>query len=265
MKTPSLLVGALLAGAALAGCSAPAPAPAPAASVQPAASATPTPTLAAPGAQVDANALLDAVGAASATIKTSTTDMTITSLLAGKPVPVTMKAQIDATTPSLQKISLVMTASGQQVEMVLDGTDYYLRMAALGEKWIKTTQADLEQQGQAVPDVSDQGAMLSKLKPSVKKVVYVGEEEVAGVRTRHYTITVDGKALAEANGTEPAKAPAEVPYELWLDQANLTRKFVMNVTDDDGGKVTMEGVVTSYNEPVTITVPDASQVTTLPR
>ncbi len=248
---------AVVAALALAGCSAPAIAPAPTGAATSAAAKAEQ-----AGGEVDKAALLADVGQASKSIKTSKLSTTTSMSLAGKPVTLRFDGAVDNTDPAKPKVAGTMDMGGGNMKIASDGTNFYMNLPTMGNKWLKMSKDDLEKTGGG-PQVQDQGAALAAMEKSVKKAVYVGEEDVNGVKTKHYTLTVDmGKLLAGAGASESATSK-DAPYDLWLDANHLTRKFKFAM-EASGTAATVEGLVTAYNEPVTITIPDASQITTLP-
>ena len=100
----------------------------------------------------------------------------------------------------------------------------------------------------------------------------VGTQTIGGVSTTHYTGSYPVSAgLAKLPASVRAKEQKAlrtlgvktVHFNVWIDGQHLTRKIIATET---GGaetlKVTMQ--VTSINQPVSVTLPPASQVATIP-
>lgn len=177
---------------------------------------------------------------------------------------------VDNSDANNRKRQITLKDDQGESQLVIAGGQVFMKNAnLLGGKWVQTpVNPALESMLGGTSGRIEQDQQL------VKSITYVGEEDVAGTKTRHFTLTVDPtKATTTATttattATSAAPTPAAtaattssigsaVTVEYWLDDANRTRKM----------KHTVAGVpsVTTYEkwgEPVTITVPSADQVTT---
>ena len=117
-----------------------------------------------------------------------------------------------------------------------------------------------------------------------------GEEIVRGIRTTHYTGTIDvvkaSEAIAQVVGEEAGTEAQEqlersvlqlntlglrrIPFDAWVDEDGLLRRqrFSMDlglVPGAEGGSMEMTVDLSRYGEPVEIRVPGRSEVTDITR
>lgn len=101
-------------------------------------------------------------------------------------------------------------------------------------------------------------------------VTEVGTEDIDGVPTTHYRVDLDVAELATAFGELGAGAPGDVGafgFDVWVDeQAELVRRLQVSaqlpVTGSEApGSMVMTIDMTPLDEPVSIEVPDPSEVT----
>ncbi len=121
-------------------------------------------------------------------------------------------------------------------------------------------------------------AALQDLDASVEEV---GRESVRGVETTHYRVIIDLESAAEnLPAAERAELEAELPggitgqlpMDLWLDDDDLMRRLLVEITDfesmgfgDDGGEIASMVVdfeIFDVGQPVLIEPPPADQVIT---
>lgn len=150
-----------------------------------------------------------------------------------------------------------------------------------GKPWVKL---DLEKLGQQAGFDLNQLMQVGQTDPSqglqflrgVSDVQSVGEEDVRGVPTTHYTGTVDLRALAE---TDPALKDAvdeliqrsgitEVPIEVWIDHDNFVRRMKQTLEGATAGSgVKMDLTTTTelydFGTDVNVEEPPANQVVDL--
>ena len=165
----------------------------------------------------------------------------------------------------------VTTTGAQAMEMILLDGVVYLQGAdlGLGEKWLKIDLAATEDSLFAMlAKALDPDAMF-KLMDSPQKLELVGEEEIDGVATNHYKITVDPDHFMEAMGFPEGMAefmPDELISEMWIDADNLPRKIaqVTEIPGPEGGEPStskMEGFYSDFGADVEIEAPPADMVT----
>jgi hypothetical protein len=121
----------------------------------------------------------------------------------------------------------------------------------------------------ASPD--DTVASLGKYGTNVESL---GEEDVRGVPATHYRATLDIAQLAAKDTGAAAESEkkiallmddTKVPFEIWIDDSGLTRRFSESFSEtvpgsSDSIKVSMTSDMYDYGASVAITIPRASQV-----
>ncbi len=175
-----------------------------------------------------------------------------------------------------------------RMELVIDGETVYVRSDLYasfsdGKPWVTLSAdgASLDDAGVGVQQ--DPAAFLDFLEGVGDELETVGREELRGVPTTHVRTDIDMAALmAEASDAEraemeeslsgmgAAEAFGSVPVEAWVDDDGYVRRFTMTfdmsgLTEEAGAEVgpismTMDIELYDFNEPVTIEVPDPSQV-----
>jgi hypothetical protein len=99
---------------------------------------------------------------------------------------------------------------------------------------------------------------------AAKTVQPVGTETITGVQTTHYKVVVDvAKLPADLPGKDALAASGltSLPLDLYIDDQGRP----IRMTEDlkvQGQEVATNVTVSKYNEPVTVTAPPASQVST---
>jgi hypothetical protein len=170
--------------------------------------------------------------------------------------------QIDySADPPTAKMKTTMAQTGD-MEMILLGNVFYMKGAMFGggDKWVKLDLSDPSNPMSALGDQLDPAASLQKLQKGIQKAVFVGEED----GQKHYTATVDTKALLEGTPAEAQSAaglPDTVDYQLWFDGDGLISKFSFDMGATAG---TTEATFTDWGTDVDITAPPESEVTTMP-
>jgi hypothetical protein len=165
---------------------------------------------------------------------------------------------------------------------ILTNHDIYLGMAVLSQRlhkpWVKISFAQLQQGtgvnlGQLTQQVQSNNPLVqTQMLAGAKDVRKVGTQTIDGVSTTHYTGSYPVSAGL-------AKLPASlraveekglrmlgiktVHFNVWIDGQHQTRKIVATET---GGieNITVALHVTGINQPVSVTLPPASQVATIP-
>lgn len=241
-------LAAATAAAALAvlvsGCGSPAPAPTPETTApQPSTSTSapaPEPTATAAG-ELTVDEFLAKFTTAQEQVKTYAMEMEMES---GDTGVITASGVVDQSGDSMNQ-HMKMSAMGQDIELIqLDGTVYML-VPAMSKEWIRMTPEQAAAQGIEMP--TDPAAMLNESRDAFEKVEFVGQEEVNGVATEHYRLTM---------APDAAGAGVEIPgYDVWLDEIGFTRKVLVEVTTE-AAPTRIEMVTDKVNEPVTIKAPE---------
>ena len=168
-----------------------------------------------------------------------------------------------------------MKASGtgaQTMEMILVDKAMYMKSDAFGTggKWLKIDLSDPNSLFGMIGKATDPEVMFKAME-SPKKLELVGSEEVDGVETNHYTITMDPASYLKAMEFPAAMAdmlPKELVTDMWVDADNLPRKFTQTVEvkapNSPATTSTTEGTYSDFGTDVEIEAPPASEVTQQP-
>ena len=171
-------------------------------------------------------------------------------------------------------IEMKATGTGAQaMEMILVDKAMYMKSDAFGtgDKWLKIDLSDPNSLFGMIGKATDPEVMFKAME-SPKKLELIGTEDVDGVETNHYRITMDPSTYLEAMEFPPAMAdmlPKELVTDMWVDADNLPRKFeqTVEVKAAGGGPATKsntEGTYSDFGTDVEIEVPPASEVTEQP-
>ena len=171
-------------------------------------------------------------------------------------------------------MAMKATATGAQpMEMIMLDQVIYMKSAQVGgDKWLKIDLKASESSLYGMLAKATDPEAMFKAMETPKKLEVVGTEEVDGVATNHYRITMDAKDYMKAMGF-PAEMSSFLPDELvtdmWVDAENLPRKFSQSVETPTpgGGKpvtTTTEGLYSDFGIDVEIEAPPASETTDAP-
>ena len=171
-------------------------------------------------------------------------------------------------------IEMKATGTGAQaMEMILVDKAMYMKSEAFGtgDKWLKIDLSDPNSLFGMIGKATDPEVMFKAME-SPKKLELIGSEDVDGVETNHYRITMDPSTYLEAMEFPPAMAdmlPKELVTDMWVDADNLPRKFEQTVEVKAAGggpatKSTTAGTYSDFGTDVEIEVPPASEVTEQP-
>lgn len=158
--------------------------------------------------------------------------------------------------PASMLSELNLPAAKPWVETPLDGTT---GSSALGSTVNLATEMDPTH-------------MIEEIK-SAGRITGTTQEEVNGVQTTHYAITVDVKTLAETMTDNPGEEAAlsqatvpTIPFDLWVDTSDLPVRIVstMFLTGTATAKphqVTQTTNYSDWGEQVSVNAPPADEVT----
>lgn len=216
-----------------------------------------------PGQQIDAEAFFARTQEAMLAQKTYSMAMTMDS----RGEKITMSGVGDVSDPASPKARMLLAPATdkEKMEMILDGESIFIQMpGAGGEKYMQMPLSALAQAGgQDLTKFLNPAENLTMTKQAVEKIVFVGEEDVAGEKLKHYSVTLNPAKLAQATPSASPSAspslPAQLPYDVWVDGQDLVRKTDMTM---DGVHMTM--TTDKYGEPVDIAAPPSAQVTQMP-
>jgi hypothetical protein len=168
-------------------------------------------------------------------------------------------------------VEMKATSEGAQaMELILLGKEMYIKSPDLGtgDKWLKIDLSDPNSLFGMIGKATDPEVMFKAMEEP-KKLELVGSEDVDGVETNHYRITLDPKqylAAMEFPASMADMLPKELVTEMWVDGDNLPRKFaqtleIPNASGGAGQKQTTEGTYSDFGADVEIEAPPADQVT----
>ncbi len=171
-------------------------------------------------------------------------------------------------------IEMEATGSGaQDLEMILVDKAMYMKSPGLGtgDKWLRIDLSDPSSLFGMIGKATDPEVMFKAME-APKELELVGAEDVDGVETNHYRITLDPTQYLKAMELPPAMAdmmPDELVTEMWVDGDDLPRKFTqsMQLPAVGGGKpatTTTEGTYSDFGAEVEVEAPPSSQVTEAP-
>ena len=165
------------------------------------------------------------------------------------------------------------STGAQAMEMILVGQAMYMKSPDLGagDKWLKIDLSDPDSIFGMIGKATDPEVMFKAME-APKKLELVGSEDVDGVETNHYRITLDPAQYLDAMDFPAAMAdmlPKEMVTEMWVDADNLPRKFAqtMEVPAVGGGQATSSTTEATYSDfgaDAEIEEPPASEVTEQP-
>jgi lipoprotein LprG len=104
---------------------------------------------------------------------------------------------------------------------------------------------------------TDARAQIESLKGAIVSVEPQGEEEIEGIPTTHYLVTVDPTKLTNVDPAAAAAMGDSFGYDYWLDEADRTVRMAYAVQGVDASIT-----YSNFGEPVEITAPDPSTLTT---
>lgn len=177
------------------------------------------------------------------------------------------EADYTTTPPSMSMTMSGAMMGGADAEVrMLDGV-MYMKMAMLGDKWIKFDLNDPSNPlGTAFADQMDPRAMMDTFEKGVTAATYVGEEDVDGETMRRYEVVLDTAVLLESldpkvRAQAEGSMPDSVTYDLWFDEDGLYRRMDFDL-GANAGSTSM--TFSDWGEPVSIEAPDPSEVTSMP-
>lgn len=162
------------------------------------------------------------------------------------------------------------SSGAQPMELILIDQAMYLKSPDLGtgDKWLKIDLSDPNSLFGMIGKATDPEVMFKAME-APKNIELLGTEEVDGVETNHYRVTMDPTKYLSAMEFPASMAsmlPKELVTEMWVDGDNLPRKFSqsLDVPSVAGGKptsTTSEGTYSDFGTDVDIEAPPADQVT----
>jgi hypothetical protein len=162
------------------------------------------------------------------------------------------------------------STGAQAMELILLGQAMYMKSPGLGtgDKWVKIDLSDPDSLFGMIGKATDPEAMFKAME-APEKLELIGTEDVDGVATHHYRITMDPAQYLDAMEFPEAMEdmlPDELVTEMWVDGDSLPRKFAqtIEVPAMGGGAPTTsstQGTYSDFGADVEIEAPPADQVT----
>jgi len=167
-------------------------------------------------------------------------------------------------------VDMVASSTGAQaMEIILLDQVMYLKSPDMGtgDQYLEIDLSDPNSLFGMLGKATDPEVMFQALK-TPEKLELVGEEEVDGVATHHYRISIDPADYLEAMDFPTAMKeflPQEMVTEMWVDGDDLPRKFVQTIeTPSQAGgdpvPSTTEGTYSDFGQEVVIEAPPADQI-----
>jgi hypothetical protein len=171
-------------------------------------------------------------------------------------------------------VEMKATGTGAQaMEMILVDKAMYMKSPSFGtgDKWLKIDLSDPNSLFGMIGKATDPEVMFKAME-SPEKLELIGSEDVDGVETNHYRITMDPTQYLAAMEFPAAMAdmlPKELVTDMWVDADNLPRRFsqTVEVKAPGGGAPstsTTEGTYADFGTDVEVEAPPASEVTEAP-
>ena len=162
------------------------------------------------------------------------------------------------------------STGAQPMELILLGKAMYLKSPDMGtgDTWVKIDLSDSDSLFGMIGKATDPQAVFQAME-SPQKLELLGTEDVDGVSTNHYRITMDPAQYLEAMHFPAAMAdmlPEQLVTEMWVDADNLPRRFAQTTeVPAAGGRAgtssTTEGTYSDFGTDVEIEAPPADEVT----
>jgi|GEM_PF-669922 len=207
--------------------------------------------------QADATALMTQ---ASSSYKSAKIDM---EMKTGSVGAMTMQG-VEQTDP--MAMDATMSISGQKIEMRMVDNVMYMQMPGLstGGKWMKLDLSDLSKLGMgSLGSMTDPSQMIANYAKYVKSAKLVGDEQVDGVSTKHYSFTVDAKGEISSmmSGSLASQAAGSVPDTLTVDEWIDDQNRPVQISTDMGSLGTMTMKLSDFDTAVDVQAPPAADVT----
>ena len=184
-------------------------------------------------------------------------DMTMTG-------PLEMTAEGDTSYgPDGSEMQLSMTMSalpGGELEMVIVDDQAFMSMPGVGQPG---QFFEIDESSPAFGSLDDglsPADSFAAFEAGLESVEEVGEDEIAGETTTHFTLEVDAAAALEATGQGSVPGlPDTLVYDVWLDSEDRMRRLTYELT---GTELTMD--MTDWGKDVTIEAPAAKDLIDAP-
>lgn len=160
--------------------------------------------------------------------------------------------------PFAMQMTMEVPGAGAVDMIVLDGGIYMNMGDASGGSYIYMSADDPSLEGAFDTATMDPIAQLESFTEAVESVEEVGTEDLNGVETTQYAVTVDGASLAESAGQAADAMPETITYDIWLDAEGRTHQMTFVLEDPTEISTTM--TFSDFGEAASIEEPPADQV-----
>ncbi len=199
-----------------------------------------------------------------AQVAAGSTSMSSTTEAGGQTITTTADTIITASSQNARMT--IGSPTGESIEVrLIDGMIYVNLGEPSENKFIQVDPSDpadpLAAQFAGVTSGVDPSQSLRDLEPAVVSVEPSGEpEEVDGVQTQAYDVTIDtskvGGATAEQFASAGTSLPAQIDYRYWIDEDDLVRKVTTEVMG-----TTTEILFTSWGADLDVSAPGPDEIT----
>ncbi len=175
-----------------------------------------------------------------------------------------MEGDVDysAKPPTMAMTMTNSAAAGQEMEIRMVDGQMYINMGEMSQgKFVEVPMDDPNSPMGDMTELTDQmdpSKAFDQFSDALKSVQYIGEEEVDGEDTEHYTLTIDPSKIDMGSGS--AQAPKDMTYDLWLDDDDRMRQMKMDLGDQG----TVDMTISEWGEPIDVEKPAANEITKMP-
>jgi hypothetical protein len=179
-------------------------------------------------------------------------------------------------------LNAALGAESGSISEILTTTALYMQIPGLsaitnGEPWAEIPFSELSGSlgttlSQALQDVQESNPLAQAQLFATSKLVHkVGTQVINGISTTQYAGSVSPSAALAALPASESKqlAPVlkmisgDIGFDVWIDDSHVVRKLTENETVS-GQAIATTVTITSVNQPLTVSIPPASQVYVLP-
>ncbi len=160
------------------------------------------------------------------------------------------------------QLGLTMQVLGMEAEMRLIDEVVYVNLGALTQGMfakidLNDTSDPLVEQFGGMADQADIAAQFENFKSAISGFEKAGEPEtIDGVTAQPYTVTLDAKKLAEAQGEDQGQIPESLESTFYVGPDNLPRRLIIEV---QGQALTLD--LSKWGESVSIEKPADDEIT----
>jgi hypothetical protein len=165
------------------------------------------------------------------------------------------------------KLSMDLAGMGTPTEMIMLDGNMYIGLPGSSGHYMKMDLTDpngpLGSMGNTLGGIDPKSLMGQMSADVFEKVVYDGTETVGGQQLKHYSVTLDTRAVPLLEGmpsSSTASLPKTMDYDLWLDDQGRMAQFQMLMKK----VLSMTMTYSDFGAAVDIRAPKPSQVQSMP-